>query len=122
MDEVYQAPGQPRLRIALHYGEVQTHDARSATGRRSIVGGDAISVRARVEPHVEPGQIWVTEEFRQQLSQKPSLWRTTPVPGPDGGDRFNVKKGDGAGPVGAPVPARVLSARAGPAPLISWRG
>ena len=24
MDEVYRAPGQPRLRVALHYGEVLT--------------------------------------------------------------------------------------------------
>jgi hypothetical protein len=34
----------------------------------------------------------LTAEFRQQLLQKPSLWRTTEVPGPDGGPRFNVKK------------------------------
>jgi hypothetical protein len=47
---------------------------------------------ARVEPYVEPGQIWATGEFRQQLLQKPSLWRTTEVPGPAGGPRFNVKK------------------------------
>jgi len=60
-------------------------------------GGDAILCAARVEPRVEPGQIWATEEFRQQLSQKPSLWRTTPVPGP-AGDRFNVKKEGGIEP------------------------
>ena len=48
---------------------------------------------ARVEPHVEPGQIWVTEEFRAQLAERPSLWRTTPVAGPDGVHRIiNVKK------------------------------
>ena len=45
-----------------------------------------------VEPVVEPGQIWATEEFRQQLQQRPSLWRTGPVPAPSGEDRFNVKK------------------------------
>ena len=39
-----------------------------------------------------PGQIWATEEFRQQLTRKPSLWRTTEVTAPDGSDRFNVKK------------------------------
>ena len=47
---------------------------------------------SRVEPHVLPGQIWATEAFRQQLAQKPSLWRTTKVMSPDGSDRFNVKK------------------------------
>jgi hypothetical protein len=39
-----------------------------------------------------------TDEFRQHLSQRPSLWRTTPLSGPDGGDRFNVKKEDGVEP------------------------
>ena len=63
-----------------------------------IVGGDAILCAARVEPHVEPGQIWATEEFRHELSQRPSLWRTTRVPGRDSGDRFNVKKAGSAEP------------------------
>jgi hypothetical protein len=41
---------------------------------------------------VEPGQIWATEEFCQELAQKPSLWRATPIPGPDGAERVDVKK------------------------------
>jgi len=57
-----------------------------------VVGGDTILCATRVEPHVLPGQIWATEEFRQELAQKPSLWRTTLVMSPDGGGRFNVKK------------------------------
>ena len=112
MDEVYRRPGQPRLRIALHYGEVQTR--RRATTRAAIAGGDAVLCAARVEPHVEPGQIWATEEFREQLLERPSLWRTSPVPRPDGDERFNVKKGDRARPVGPAVSPRVLSARARP--------
>jgi hypothetical protein len=47
----------------------------------------------RAEPHVEPGQIWATEEFAAELARHPSLWRTTPVAGPDGDTRFNIKKG-----------------------------
>ncbi len=97
MDEVYQAPGQPRLRIALHYGLVQTRQ-RDADMPAVIAGGDAILYVARVEPLVEPGQIWATEEFRQELLRQPSLWRTTPVPGPNGDDRFNVKKARGTEP------------------------
>jgi class 3 adenylate cyclase len=91
MDEVYQAPSRPRLRIALHHGDVQTRQ-RDGELSPEIAGGDAILCTARVEPHVEPGQIWATEEFRHQLSQKPSLWRMTVVAPPDGGPRFNVKK------------------------------
>ena len=97
MDDVYQAPGRPRLRIALHHGEVQTHE-RDGDLPAVIAGGDAVLCVARVEPHVEPGQIWATEEFRHELSQRPSLWRTTRVPGADGGDRFNVKKAGSAEP------------------------
>lgn len=91
MDDVYQAAGQPRLRMALHYGEVQTRPS-AGDAPPIVVGGEAILCATRVEPHVLPGQIWATEEFRGQLAQKPSLWRTTPVPAPDGGERFNVKK------------------------------
>ena len=36
--------------------------------------------------------------FRQQLVLRPSLWRTTPIPGPGGAERFNVKKDSGTEP------------------------
>jgi class 3 adenylate cyclase len=97
MDEVYRAPGQPRLRIALHCGEVQTR-RHASDGSLVIAGGEAVLCAARVEPHVEPGQIWVTEEFRERLLQKPSLWRTAPVRGGDRVDRINVKKAGGTEP------------------------
>jgi hypothetical protein len=91
IDDVYQTTGQPRLRIALHYGEVHIQ-AGIGEEPPMVVGGDAVLCATRVEPHVVPGQIWATEEFRQQFAQKPSLWRTTEVTAPDGRDRFNVKK------------------------------
>jgi class 3 adenylate cyclase len=97
MDDVYQAPGQPRLRMALHHGQVLCRDRDGEPGT-VIAGGDAILCVTRVEPHVEPGQIWATEEFCRQLSRRPSLWRSTPIAGPDGGDRFNVKKDGGTEP------------------------
>ena len=81
--------------LTFAYGDVVTRQ-RDGDGPPAIAGGSAILCVARVEPHVEPGQIWATEEFRERLAQKPSLWRTTPVPGPDGGERFNVKK-EGSG-------------------------
>ena len=97
MDDVYMATGQPRLRIALHHGTVHTRQRDTDPGS-IIVGGDSILCAARVEPVVEPGQIWATEEFRQQLLQRPSLWRTTALPGPAGDNRFNVKKPGGTEP------------------------
>jgi class 3 adenylate cyclase len=91
MDDVYKAPGRPRLRIALHYGEVRTRVSDSDLST-IIVGGEGILCASRVEQVVEPGQIWVTEAFRQQFLERPSLWRTMPVPAPTGNDLFNVKK------------------------------
>ena len=91
MDDVYQAPGQPRLRIALHYGEVQTVQ-RDTDLRTVIVGGEAILCASRVEVLVEPGQIWATQAFREQFLQRPSLWRTAPILTADGGDLFNARK------------------------------
>jgi class 3 adenylate cyclase len=91
VDEVYQAPGQPRLRVALHCGPVRTRQRGDAPGHE-IAGGEAVLCAARVEPVVEPGQIWATEEFRQQLQERPSLWRTVPLAPADGGERFDVAK------------------------------
>jgi class 3 adenylate cyclase len=97
IDEVYQTAGQPRLRVALHFGEVHIQ-AGVGDEPPMVVGGDAVLCATRAEPHVLPGQIWATEEFRQQLARKPSLWRTTEVMAPDGSDRFNVKKAGRAEP------------------------
>jgi class 3 adenylate cyclase len=93
VDQVYGAPGQARLRVALHHGQVLTR-RRERDGATAVAGGEAVLCAARVEPHVEPGQIWVTDAFRDQLGRQPSLWRTSPVTLPDGGDRFNAQKGD----------------------------
>jgi class 3 adenylate cyclase len=90
-DEVYQVTGQPRLRMALHYGEVHMEPSVGDTPP-VLVGGTAILCATRVEPHVLPGQIWVTDEFRRALADKPSLWRTTEMTPPDAADLFNVKK------------------------------
>jgi len=97
VDEVYQATGQPLLRMALHYGEVQMQPSVD-NQPPMIVGGNAILTAARVEPHVAPGQIWATEEFRQVLAERPSLWRTSHVAAPDGGEAFNVKRREGRSP------------------------
>ena len=85
------------MRIALHYGPVRTRQ-RDADMPPVIAGGDAILSVVRVEPLVEPGQIWATEDFRRELIRHPSLWRTTVVPAPDGADRFNAKKAASAEP------------------------
>ena len=91
MDDVYRVPGRPRMRIALHYGEVRTRQRENEPGS-VIVGGAAVLCAVRVEAIVEPGQIWATEEFREQFLQRPSLWRTVPIEASHGEDLVNVKK------------------------------
>ena len=88
-------------------------DRRGTDQRTVIVGGDAILCAARVEPLVEPGQIWATEDFRQQFLERPSLWRTTAGAG---ARRRRPLQHQEAGLARArrldvPLPARVLSAR-----------
>jgi len=97
LDDVYQATGQPRLRMALHYGPVEMQPS-VGDQPATVAGGDAILYASRVEPHVVPGQIWATEEFRQELAKRPSLWRTTEIEGSDGSNRINVRKDGGSEP------------------------
>ena len=85
------APRQPRLRIALHYGEVHTR-ARDSDLQLEMMGSSAILCAAWVEPVVEPGQISATEEFREQFLQRPSRWRTTALRPAGGVELFNVRK------------------------------
>ena len=108
IDEVYRAPAS--LGCGSRCTTARCRRAgRPATARSVIAGGDAVLCAARVEPHVEPGQIWATEEFRAQLARAPSLWRTTPVPGPDGDERRQrQERRHRAGPLGAPVSPRIL--------------
>src|SRR4030095_812272 len=48
IDDVYKVPGQPRLRVALHYGEVRTYQ-RETDLRTVFAGGDAILCASSVE-------------------------------------------------------------------------
>jgi class 3 adenylate cyclase len=91
MDEVFALPGQPRLRVALHHGEVHLRQ-RTSDLQTMIVGGSAVLCAARVEPVVEPGQVWATEEFRVQFQQRPSLWRLAPLRDGSRAERANVAK------------------------------
>src|SRR5262245_27066680 len=84
----------PGEAFALQPGDLDVR-GRTLRIKRALNLGriKAVLCAVRAEPHVEPGQIWAMEEFRAQLARHPSLWRTTSVPGPDAGERFNIKKG-----------------------------
>jgi len=91
--ELYETTGEAQLRIAMDCGRVGIERDR---------GGDVVAVRrgfgllrnvARIEPLVEPSQIWVTERFREALEQAPSFYRAQPI---DPGVRADLRSPDGA--------------------------
>ena len=65
MDDVYMATHSRACASRCTTATVATR-ARDKEPGSSIVGGEAILCAARVEPVVEPGQIWATEEFRER--------------------------------------------------------
>jgi class 3 adenylate cyclase len=88
-------PGSPRLRMAVDRDVVRL--TRTKEGRVSVRGGRPLRTTARIQPHVHPGQTWVTEQFRKALNKQPTGFVLTPVSpaddhGPQGQVPFNVKK------------------------------
>jgi hypothetical protein len=47
---------------------------------------------ARIEPFVEPSQVWVTERFKEALERTPSFYRAEPI---DPGVRVERRSADG---------------------------
>jgi hypothetical protein len=97
-EDVFEAPGRPRLRMAVDFGPVKLKRRRRR--KETLAGGHALWRVVRIEPLVAPGEIWGTEEFKQQLEKGTSLYGAAPVepeaPSSDGA--FNIKKPGGDGP------------------------
>jgi hypothetical protein len=96
--DLYEATGEAELRVAVDYGPIGLeHDAAgTAVGIRR--GHDVLQNVARIEPLVDPSQVWVTERFKDALERAPSFYRAEAIEpdvraelrSTDG--RFNVKK------------------------------
>ncbi len=93
-EDLFEAPGNPQLRIALDHGPVRLGEGPD--GRMMVVGGEPLRRAARIEPHVTAGEIWATEEFRQALESGPTRYHASlipPAPGVTGpAGATNVKK------------------------------
>ncbi len=90
MEDLYEAPGNPELRVAIDCGAVELH-----SGRRLVTTGTPFRVAARLEPHVAPGQIWVTGDFKQALDEHPGLYKAVPLSGGEPAadpELLNIKK------------------------------
>ena len=92
MDAVYQAPGPaaPADRAPLRRRCRPTGAA--PTSARSSSAATRSSARRGSSRWSSPARSGPPRTFRQQFLERPSLWRTTAVQAPDGGDRFNIKK------------------------------
>jgi class 3 adenylate cyclase len=89
-EDLFEAPGNPTLRIALHHGAVRLD--QGPDGTRRLTGGAAVQLASRIESHVRPGELWATEEFKRHLERRPTLYAATALPGADDDGTFNVKK------------------------------
>jgi class 3 adenylate cyclase len=93
-EDLFETPGRPQLRIALDHGPIRLDEA--GDGRLAVLGGEPLRRVARIEPHVAPGEIWATDEFRQALEARPTRYQAAPLTpaaahaGANG--TFNVKK------------------------------
>jgi class 3 adenylate cyclase len=95
VEEVSEVPGSPRMRIAIAAGPVAVRERGEEPP--AIEGGNAVLVASRIEPHVRPGEIWVTDEIRDALAAIDTIFRAEAIPTvPDGlahrGDECNVRK------------------------------
>ena len=58
--------GMKELRIGVHVGDV------AETGDGDLYG-DGVNVASRIQAMADPGEIWVSEDVRRQLRQRPEL-------------------------------------------------
>ena len=91
--DVYDATGEAELRVAVDYGPVGLERDATGTAVGIRLGHDVIRNIARIEPLVDPSQIWVTERFKEALEQNASFYRAEPI---DPGVRAEVRSEDGA--------------------------
>jgi hypothetical protein len=96
--DLYAATGEAELRVAIDFGPIGLERDAAGTPIGVRRGHDVLRNVARIEPLVEPSQVWVTERFKEALERTPSFYRAEPIDAgvratvraPDG--RFNVKK------------------------------
>ena len=91
--ELFEATGEAQLRIAMDYGLVGVERDRSGEAVAVRRGFNILRNVARIEPLVEPSQIWVTERFKDALERAPSFYRAEPI---EPGVRADLRSADGA--------------------------
>jgi hypothetical protein len=91
--DLYEATGEAQLRVAMDYGQVGLERNRSGEAVGVRRGYDVVRNVARIEPLVEPSQIWVTERFKAALERGSSFYRAEEI---EAAVRNEVRTADGA--------------------------
>jgi class 3 adenylate cyclase len=95
MEDLFEVQGNPVLRVAIDYGPVTLSPSPT---HGDVLSGPPFRVAARLEPHVTPNEIWVTESFKATLERGPTLYEAVDIPvGEQSGGawvngRLNIKK------------------------------
>lgn len=71
MEDLHEAPGRAVLRVAIDRGTIMFQAKEPA--------GLPLRKVARLERHVNPGEIWVTASFREALEDGKSFFKAVPV-------------------------------------------
>lgn len=95
MEDLFEAQGNPVLRVAIDFGPVTLGPG---TTQGTLMSGTPFRIAARLEPHVTPNQIWVTESFKAALENSPTLYEAAEIAASEqSGDEWadghlNIKK------------------------------
>jgi len=77
MEDLFEGEGHPVMRVAIDHGPVNLSPEPGSGG---VLSGTPFRIAARLEPHVTPNEIWVTDGFREAIERGPSLYRAVPIP------------------------------------------
>jgi hypothetical protein len=90
--DLYEETGEAELRVAIDYGPIGLERDVDGTAVGIRRGHDVLRNVARIEPLVNPSQVWVTERFKDALERTPSFYRAEPI---DPDVRAEVRSADG---------------------------
>lgn len=95
MEDLFEGEGHPVMRVAIDYGAVSLS---LSPGSMGVMSGAPFRVAARLEPHVTPNEIWVTDAFKAALENSPSLYQAVALEGDEQGaelwrdGQLNIRK------------------------------
>jgi hypothetical protein len=95
MEDLYRVEGNPLLRVVVVHGDVRIEKTGDGTVLR---GGEGLRLAARIEPLVEPNEIWVDENVKKALDDAHAFYTAEPVaPAPESESasetsRFDARK------------------------------